>query len=116
MTNKLQVMNKQDQINKLVDDTLNSFDNAVQATPKPYLLTRINARISSFRENAWERTAKFISRPSVAIAFCAVVLINVMVVVFDRPAAITVAEQGAQAGTDEFSYTANIYDFENTTP
>ncbi len=112
-------MNKKDHIDKLVEETLNSFDNSNRAEPKPFLLTRIHARMNKATESAWERAGWFIGRPAVAFSgLCLLILINLSVVVFNResePAAT--AEQSVQNQADEFSYTvATIYDIENTQP
>ncbi len=39
-------MNKQDKINKLIEEALNSVDDAQRAEPRPFLLTRIHARMN----------------------------------------------------------------------
>ena len=112
-------MSKNEQINKLIEETLNSLDNVTRAEAKPYLLTRINARLSKVTESAWERAGRLIARPAVAFTgLCMVLLINVMVVMFNKSSSpATATEQAVQAPADEFSYTvATIYDNENTQP
>ena len=112
-------MNKKEQINKLIEEALNSVDNISRAEAKPYLLTRINARMRKGTESAWEKAGWFIGRPAVAFTgLCLVLLINVMVIVINNTSdTTTVAEQSVQTQTDEFSYTvATIYDNENTQP
>lgn len=117
--NKLLVMNKHEHINKLIEEALNSVDDVKRAAPKPFLLTRINARMSKATESTWEKTGWFITRPAVAFTgLCMILLINVMVIMFNKSSAsIEATEQVAQNSTDEFSYTvASIYDIENTQP
>lgn len=112
-------MNKKENLNRLVEETLNSVDSIKRAEAKPFLLTRIHARMDKGTESVWEKAGWFIGRPAVAFAgLCLVVLVNTMVIVLNNPSAqTTVAEQSAQTQTDEFSYTvATIYDFENTQP
>lgn len=112
-------MNKKEQINKLIEEALSSVDTIKRAEAKPYLLTRINARMRKGTESAWEKAGWFIGRPAVAFTgLCLVLLINVMVVVVNNPSDTTaVAEQSVQTPADEFSYTvATIYDNENTQP
>lgn len=112
-------MNKKEKINKLVDEALSSVDSIKRAEAKPFLLTRINARMNKESETVWEKAGWFISRPAVAFAgLCLVLFINAMVIVLNDPSDQgTVSEQTVQAPTDEFSYTvATIYDFENTQP
>lgn len=110
-------MNKQEQINKLVEEALGSVDNINRAEAKPYLLTRIRARMERGTESAWEKAGWFIGRPAVAFAgLCIVILINVSVLMFNGTTANPATEQVAQSPGDEFSYTvATIYD-ENTQP
>ena len=65
-------------IEKQIEETINSFDNIQRVSPKPYLLTRINARLG---RNIWEKTAFFISRPSVmALGLSLVITINLTVI------------------------------------
>lgn len=112
-------MNKKEQINKLIEEALGSVDTIKRAEAKPYLLTRINARMRKGTESAWEKAGWFIGRPAVAFTgLCLVLLINVMVVVVNNmPDNAAVAEQSVQTPADEFSYTvATIYDNENTQP
>ncbi|MCW3089199.1 MAG: hypothetical protein JWP81_268 [Ferruginibacter sp.] len=111
-------MNKNDHINQLVDDAINSADNIKRAEPKPYLLTRIRARLDHPKETLWEKTGWFVGRPVFAIPILAILIVtNFMVIAFNRPAPVaTVTEQLAQ-GSDEFSLSvSSIYDIENTEP
>jgi hypothetical protein len=112
-------MNKHENMNKLVDEALSSVDDIKRAEVKPFLLTRINARMNKGTESVWEKAGWFISRPAVAFAgLCMIILINIMVVLLNGSAnSGTVTEQTAQSPADEFSYTvATIYDTENTQP
>jgi hypothetical protein len=112
-------MNKKEHINKLIEEALGSVDGIRRAEAKPYLLTRINARMSKATESAWEKAGWFIGRPAVAFTgLCMILLINVMVIVVNRSSdTAAVAEQTVQTQSDEFSYTvATIYDNENTQP
>jgi hypothetical protein len=110
-------MNKQDNINKLIEEALNCVDNAERAEPRPFLLTRIHARMNRTTESVWEKAGRFITRPAVAFTgLCMIVLLNVMVVMYNKiPDSTNVADQTAQTQADEFSYTAvTIYDNYNT--
>jgi hypothetical protein len=112
-------MNNKEQINKLIEDALNSVDDVKRAEPRPFLLTRINARMSKDTRTAWEKAGWFISRPAVAFTgLCMILLINAMVIVYNKTSAsAAVTEQVAQNPADEFSYTvATIYDNENPQP
>lgn len=112
-------MNKQERINRQIEDAMECADGITRAEAKPFLLTRINARMNRATESAWEKAGWVIGRPAVAFTgLCMIILINVMVVVFNsRSDSAASAEQVTQSPTDEFSYTvATIYDTENTQP
>jgi hypothetical protein len=109
-------MNKQEKINKLVEEALGSMDDAQRAAPRPFLLTRIQARMNRSTESVWEKAGWFITRPAVAFTgICLIVLLNVMVIMYNKSDESTVAEQAIQTQADEFSYTVStIYDNDNT--
>ena len=67
-------MNKRN-IEKLVDDAMSSMDHAEKASPAPYLLTRINARMQNGNAGTgfWEKLLSVVTRP--AVAFPAVALV-----------------------------------------
>ena len=112
-------MNKQEQINKLVEEALNSVEDVQHAVAKPFLFTRINARMSKEVESAWEKFGWFITRPAVALTgLCMILLINAIVIITNKTANdVAATEQVAQNSADEFSYTVStIYDNENTQP
>ena len=112
-------MNKQEQINKLIEEALSSVDDAQRAEPRPYLLTRINARMSKTAGSAWEKAGWLITRPAVALAVvCLVLIINATAIFYNKTETpVATADVAVQNTTDEFSYTvAGIYDSENTQP
>ena len=112
-------MNKQEQINKLIEEALKSVDDAQRAEPRPYLITRINARMNKTAVSAWEKAGWLITRPAVAFTgLCMIVLLNVAVVMFNKTLdSAAFAEQTAHSKADEFFYTtATIYDIDNTQP
>lgn len=112
-------MNKKEHINKLVEEALESVDQVGRAEAKPFLLTRIHARMNKETESVWEKAGWFIGRPAVAFSgLCMIILINLAVLLFNQSSnAGTSAEQAVQSPTDEFSYSvATIYDTENTQP
>lgn len=116
VTIKLPVMKKEEEINKLVDEALDSVNDISRAVARPYLLTRINARINKGSETVWDKAGWLIGRPAVAFTgLCIVLFINAMVFVFNSPSAtVTATDQVAQSPADEFSYTVStIYDFDN---
>ncbi len=112
-------MNRDEHINKLIEEALNSVDDIKRAEPKPFLLTRIHARMGKATGSVWEKAGWFIGRPAVAFAgLCLIVLINVMVIMSNKTSdTFTATDQVVQNSADEFSYTvATIYDNENAQP
>ena len=112
-------MNKQENINKLIEESLNSMDDVKRAEPKPFLFTRINARMNKGMESVWEKAGWFITRPAVALAVvCLVLIINATAIFYNKAETqVATTDVAVQNTADEFSYTvAGIYDSENTQP
>lgn len=106
-------MNKTEYIDKLIDDAINSADDIKRAAPKPFLLTRIHARMESKSSSAWEKAGWFISRPAVAFTGLCMILLFNAIVLFNK----TGNDKPTASPVDDYSYTvATIYDFENTQP
>jgi len=111
-------MNKKENIQQKIDATLSSMDNAQRATPQPFLLTRIMAKINAAKETSWEKTGRLISRPSFAIAgLSALILLNVLVITLHHPTNNSSDEQASFVTTGDFS-SANttINDIVNSEP
>jgi hypothetical protein len=114
-------MKNNEHTNRLTDEALNSLDGAGRATAKPYLLTRINARLQkqNGKESSWDNALKFISRPAVALAgLCLVIGINAMVVSYNYPGKATTVSDEQYASVDEYSgySVAVLQDIENIEP
>jgi hypothetical protein len=112
-------MNLNENINKLIEEAMESVDNVERVEPKPFLLTRIHARMNRETASVWEKTGRFITRPAVAFAgLCILLLINITVILSNKASnEVSPTDQVTQNSTDEFSYTvATIYDNENTQP
>jgi len=60
-------------INKRVEDTMNSLDGIQRATPKPYFYTRLRAKMNN-EANNWSGIAGLIRRPAYAFTMIAVVV------------------------------------------
>lgn len=112
---------KKNDLDKMVEATLNSMDAAERATPAPYLLTRINAKMQNrTNTSAWEKISTFLARP--AIAFSVLVFILMMNIWIISSSVSnnngTAALQNLQPSADEYSMNAStsLFDFENTQP
>ncbi|MBC7423476.1 MAG: hypothetical protein H7334_08505 [Ferruginibacter sp.] len=93
--------NKED-INQKIDAAFNSLNNIKRASPKPYLLTRINARLDKEVKSIWETIAIYISRPLVMVlGLCLIIIINVSVILTNKSSSISAAERSVSSVDDE---------------
>ena len=109
----------EDAINKMTEEALSSLDNMTRASAKPYLMTRIRARMDRHTESAWEKAGKFITRPVVAFTGLFLVIgINVGIMVSNNsPLDNTVNAEQQQLTADDFSTSVvSLYDTENLQP
>ena len=111
---------KKENIEKLVQETLSSLDGATRATPAPFLLTRINARMANRSDAAsiWEKASWMLARPTVAFSvLVAVLLMNILIITSASNGAGSNA-QNVQVASDEYSMNtaSSLYDFENAQP
>ena len=111
-------MTKQQQIDKMTDEALNSLDGADRATARPYLFTRLAARMERQNEGAWENIGRFMARPAVVIAgLCVIIAMNILVITSNNSTAANTSVAEQSATQDEFSTSiASLYDTENTEP
>ena len=121
MNVKLSDMKHKVDIEKRVEEVLNSLDGIRRAQPRPWFFSRIQARLG--REEAEEKTVwgalgSFLSKPAVAIAsLCMIILLNGFLLL-NRPTKISstgIAAQSEQTASDNESYIASSssFDFEN---
>lgn len=101
-----------DRLNRMADETINSFDGAARATPKPYLSTRIMSNLSlPAIESVWSHIASFIARPFVAIAVILFIMILNIAIIMNNS---TKSEFQSSGMKDEFAINSgSIYDIEN---
>jgi hypothetical protein len=109
-------MNKQEKIKELVDKAFTSLDDIQKAEGKPFLLTRINAKMQPSTSTAWDTALAFISKPLVAIACMAfIIAINVFVLSSNNKT-INTTEDAYAIADDYSSSNIAINDFENIEP
>jgi hypothetical protein len=112
-------MKNEQYINRKVDETLASLDDVKQATPTPFLFTRVMARLQSAKESYWEKTSRVISRPSFAVAgLTTVIILNVVVLTIQHYKVTNLkTQQTVQMATNYFSSNDIAIDNnENTAP
>lgn len=102
-------------INNRVDAALNSLDDVKRATAKPYVLTRMNAKMQNSNSSIWDNALQFISKPMVALV-CMLIIIafNVLVISRNYNTSNTINEEQAltvdeyNANITALNYTENI--------
>ena len=113
-------MKKPFDINKKVEETLNSLDGIQRAEGQPYLFTRVKARLERGEKNIWETAGSFLARPAVAIAGLCIILAFNMFFLFQKETGTSsgYAAEGTQVQDDEniFAAATTTYDYENLEP
>lgn len=109
-------MNKMTDIQKRVDEAMDSILNIGQATPQPFFYTRLMARIERQESSGWERITGLISRPVVAlITVSTVLMLNIYVALNESSPSVNGSEISDVATADDFG-TNTFYDIENVQP
>ena len=106
-------MSTKQNIEKKVNETLNSLDGIQKASPGHFFFTRVQARLSKTNKDVWERTLSFITRPAVVIAtIVMILLIDVIALTNTEPSDNMQAIEKAQVFEDEYDFSiATIYDY-----
>ena len=113
---------KKENLDKMVEETMSSLDAAERATPAPFLLTRIRAKMmnKTTKASAWERAGILLTRPAVAFTVLAsILLMNVYIIGNSVGSNSSITAQSLQTGSDEFSMnseSSSLFDFENIQP
>ncbi len=109
-----------DKINSRIDTTMQSIDGIEKASPKPFLLTRINAALAdSASDTVWAKIAYYFKKPGVA-AFVILVLILINIFVIKTSNVTTDKESvSLRIGPQKYDFAINVsvlYDIENQEP
>lgn len=108
-------MNKMSDIQKKVDEAMDSVLSINRATPKPFLYTRVLANINRQENTYWERMTRLISRPAFAIVTVSMILMLNLFVVINETSAST-ARPSIEVATADDLGTNSFYDIENVQP
>ena len=102
-------MKQRDQIEKQVEETLNSLDGISRAKANPFLFTRVEARLGQTGKNTWERITSYVARPVVVLAMLTMVILsNAVVMYWQLPSEEIVPEQQL-ALTEEYNMTTTSF-------
>jgi len=107
-------------IGEKVERALHSMDVHQRATPAPYLATRINAALSAGKQpGLWDKFYAIITRPAVAMACIAIVLLlNIMIITFNDNTEAVRFQTDSRSDWQSYSISATSasYDVENIEP
>jgi hypothetical protein len=109
---------EEDNVYKKIDAAFNSLDHIQKAEPRPFLFTRIEARIRDERSR-WAKISSFVGKPVIAFAcIFFVLMINTSVILFSNNSSSSLAQSGSELATaDEYSQVSStLYEFENPKP
>lgn len=105
---------KQHEIDKRVEETLDSLDGISRAKANPFLFTRVQARLDQSGKTVWEQLTAYIARPTVALAMLCMVILTNGVVMYWQSAKEEVPDQQL-ALTEEYNMTVTAF-YEEETP
>jgi hypothetical protein len=110
-------MNREKDIQKRVDEALESLNAIKRAEPTPFFYTRLRARMEKEQKNAWERLAALLAKPAVATMSLVLILaINAFFLVRSNESPNTTSSgplQGNSISEDYFTIASNSFDYEN---
>jgi len=107
-------MTNKEQIQKEIEQTLQSLDGVQRATANPFLFTRIKARMQK-QQSGWEKAYSFIARPVVALAVLIMVLGINFIAVYNvvTPTTATTAIETENDINNEYDYMASADSFDD---
>ncbi|MFC0774325.1 hypothetical protein [Terrimonas alba] len=75
-------MKQRNDIEKRVEEALNSLDGIQRATPQPWLFSRIKKRLAEEEDRSvWGALGGYLGKPAIAIAgLCFILMVNVFLV------------------------------------
>src|SRR5690606_20839851 len=85
-------------INRLIEETMGSLDNIERASPKPYLLTRINAGLSQKTSSVWDKITAYLSKPVFVAGVLAIVIALNLFVMMNQSETVVTNEPVVTAG------------------
>jgi len=109
-------MNRDTDIQKKVDDAMDSLLGIERQEPGPFFFTRVQARLMKEKKNIWESTARTVTRPAFAVLSIALIVLVNSFVVLSVTADQERIHHSEVAIADEYRSTNSFYDLENVMP
>jgi hypothetical protein len=110
-------MKQKQDIERRVDQTLDSLDGLQRAEPAPWLYARIQARLQREEKSPWATISGFLAKPIVAFAgLCLILAVNVFFLVSEpkETAPVSIAGQNETMPESESIIASNSsFEYEN---
>ena len=107
-------------LEKRIEDTLNSLDGIQRAEPQPFFYTRLIGRLQREQRNVWEKMGSFLSRPVVVIAGLVLILVmNAFMLLQQSPGTSNnnnFAVEQPVTGDDSILASSSSFEYENLDP
>ena len=106
-------------LEKRIEDTLNSLDGIQRAEPQPFFYTRVIGRLQREQKNVWEMMGSFLSRPVVVVAGLVLILVmNAFMVLKQEPTLSNknVAVEQPVTDNDYILASSSSFEYENIDP
>ena len=105
-------------IEKKVEQTLNSLDGIQRATPRPWLFSRIKAGLMQQDDKTvWGTIGSFLSKPVIAIAGLCLILMMNGYLLFNQekepPAVILISQKDEPLDSESLMASSSSFDYEN---
>lgn len=109
----------QENINKKVEDAMNSLEGIEKASPLPFFFTRLEARMQG-EKSIWEKISSFVTKPVIVFAgICLILMINAAVIFSSSNTTGNSTDRSGNelANVDEYNQiSSTFYEFANTKP
>jgi hypothetical protein len=109
-------MTSRTDIQRKIDQAMDSILGIMPATPAPFFYTRLEARLAREDDSVWIRAGSLITRPAfVLLTVLIVLMLNVFVAINETDVMSTQSDGNEMATADDLGTNA-FYDIENVQP
>lgn len=106
-------MKQRNDIEKRLEEALNSLDGIRRAEPKPWLFSRVKARLTQEEKTPWGTMSSFLARPIIAIAGLCFILILNGVLLFNQEKESPSVANDLPLDSESMVASSSSFDYEN---
>ena len=109
-------MKQKNDMEKRVEQALNSLDGIHRAEPQPWLFSRVKARLMKQEKTAWGTMSSFLARPAIVIAgLCFILMLNGFLLFNqDKKSSSTIfSNQNEVLDSESLTASSSSFDYEN---